>query len=68
MGAEPHSTPGQNIAGEAAGDLHQLVELLVRDLRLAVDDIRRRAATITGEWRQLLVELADNLERHTDAV
>ena len=64
----PTAHRAQNIAGEAAGDSDRLVELLVRDLREAVEDIRLRAATMTGEWQQLLVELADDLERHTNAL
>lgn len=64
----PTAHRARNIAGEAAGDSDRLVELLVRDLRLAVEDIRRRAATITGEGQQLLVDVADDLERHTNAL
>jgi hypothetical protein len=64
----PTAHNARNIAGEAAGDPQRLVELLVRDLRRAVDDIRRRAASLKGEWQQLLVDLADNLERHVDAL
>jgi len=58
----------RNIAAEAAGDPQRLVELLVRDLRRVVDDVRSRAASMSGEWQQLLVEIADNLERHVDAL
>jgi hypothetical protein len=64
----PTAHPARNIAAEAAGDPERLVELLLRDLRSAVDDVRSRAATMKGEWQQLLVELADNLERHVDAL
>src|SRR5882757_7781440 len=56
----PTAHLARNIAAEAAGDTQRLVELLVRDLRRAVDDVRSRAATMTGEWQQLLVDLADN--------
>jgi hypothetical protein len=64
----PTAHHARNIAAEAAGDPQQLVELLTRDLRRVVDDVRSRAATLTGEWQQLLVDLADNLERHVDAL
>jgi hypothetical protein len=58
----------RNLAAEAAGDAHRLVELLVGDLRRTVDDVRKRAAALTGEWQELLVDLADNLERQVDAL
>jgi hypothetical protein len=58
----------KNIAAEAAGDSQQLAQLLIRDLRRAVDDIRNRAAAMEGEWQQLLVDLADDLERHIEAL
>lgn len=64
----PTAHQARNIAAEAAGDPLRLVELLVGDLRRAVDDVRNRAATMKGEWQQLLVDLADNLERHVDAL
>jgi hypothetical protein len=64
----PTAHHARNIAAEAAGDPQRLVDLLVGDLRRAVDDIRDRAASLTGEWQQLLVDLADNLERHVDAL
>src|SRR4051794_10283205 len=64
----PTAHHARNIAAEAAGDPQRLVELLVGDLRRVVDDIRSRAATLEGEWQQLLVDLADNLERHVDAL
>jgi hypothetical protein len=64
----PTAHRARNIAAEAAGDPQRLVELLVGDLRRAVDDIRTRAATLEGEWQELLVDLADNLERHIDAL
>ena len=64
----PTGHRARNIAAEAAGDPQRLVELLVRDLRNVIEDIRNRAAMLTGEWRQLLADLADNLERHVDAL
>ena len=64
----PTAHKARNIAAEAAGDPERLVELLVADLRRAVDDVRGRAATLEGEWQQLLVDLADNLEQHIDAL
>src|SRR5258706_16184736 len=64
----PTAHRARNIAAEAAGDAQRLVELLVGDLRRAVVDVRSRAATMKGEWQQLLVDLADNLERHVDAL
>ena len=64
----PTAHHARNIAAEAAGDPQRLVDLLVGDVRRAVDDVRSRAATMTGEWQQLLVDLADNLERHVDAL
>jgi hypothetical protein len=64
----PTAHHARNIAAEAAGDPERLVELLVGDLRRVVEDVRSRAATMTGEWQQLLVELADNLEQHVDAL
>src|SRR5258708_15588030 len=50
----------KNIAAEAGGDPQQLAELLVRDLRRAVDDIRSRAAAMEGSWRNLMVDHASN--------
>jgi hypothetical protein len=64
----PTAHHARNIAAEAAGDPQRLVDLLVGDLRRVVDDVRSRAATLEGEWEQLLVELADQLERHVDAL
>ena len=64
----PTAHHARNIAAEAAGDPLRLVELLVGDLRRAVDDVRNRAETLEGEWRELLVDLAENLERHIDAL
>ena len=64
----PTAHQAKNIAAEAAGDPQRLVELLTGDLRRALNDIRRRAATLEGEWQRLLVDLADNLERHIDAL
>jgi hypothetical protein len=64
----PTAHHARNIAAEAAGDPQLLVELLIRDLRRVAGDIRSRAETLAGEWRQLLVDLADNLERHVDAI
>jgi DNA-binding ferritin-like protein len=64
----PTAHHARNIAAEAAGDPQRLVDLLVGDLRRVVDDIRDRAANLTGEWQQLLVDVADNLERHVDAL
>jgi hypothetical protein len=64
----PTAHRAKNIAADAAGDPQRLVELLVGDLRRVVDDVRSRAATLEGEWQQLLVDLADNLERHIDAL
>jgi DNA-binding ferritin-like protein len=64
----PTAHHARNIAAEAAGDPQRLVDLLVGDLRRVVADIRNRAATLTGEWQELLVDLADNLERHVDAL
>src|SRR6478735_704090 len=55
----PTAHHARNIAAEAAGDPQQLVELLIRDVRRVVDDIRKRAATLKGQWQQLLVDLAD---------
>src|SRR6266566_7422214 len=57
----PTAHHARNLAAEAVGDPQRLVELLLGDLRRAVDDVRSRAATLTGEWQQLLVVLADNL-------
>jgi len=64
----PTAHHARNIAAEAAGDPQQLVELLIRDVRRVVDDIRNRAATLKGQWQQLLIDLADNLERQVDAL
>jgi DNA-binding ferritin-like protein len=64
----PTGHRAKNIAAEAAGDSQRLVELLVRDLRSVVADIRNRAAVLTGEWRQFMADLADDLERHVDAL
>jgi hypothetical protein len=64
----PTAHHARNIAAEAAGDPQRLVDLLVGDLRRVVDDIRDRAANLTGEWQRLLVDIADTLERHVDAL
>ncbi|MEY2420616.1 MAG: hypothetical protein QOI95_683 [Acidimicrobiaceae bacterium] len=64
----PTAHHSRNIAAEAGGDPQRLVELLLGDLRRVIDDVRSRAATMKGEWQQLLVELADNLERHVDTI
>jgi hypothetical protein len=64
----PTAHHARNIAAEAAGDPQRLVELLVHDLRRTIDDIRNRAASLTGEWQQLLVDVADKLEQHVDAL
>jgi len=58
----------RNIAAEAGGDPARLVQILVGDLRRAISDVRSRAAMMNGEWQQLLVELAADLERHVDAL
>jgi hypothetical protein len=76
---EPPYLEGHLGIGEVTADLRdpldgevdvgeRLVELLVGDLRRAVEDVRSRPASLEGEWQQLLVELADNLERHVDAL
>ena len=52
----------RNLAAEAAGATQRLEEVLVRDLRNVVEDIRHRATTTTGEWQQLLTDLADSLQ------
>jgi hypothetical protein len=64
----PTAHHARNIAAEAAGDPQRLVDLLVGDLRRTIDDIRNRAASLTGEWQQLLVDVADKLEQHVDAL
>ena len=64
----PTAHRSRNLAAEAAGDTQRLVELLVRDLRNVVEDIRRRATTTTGEWQQLLTDLADSLQLRVDAL
>src|SRR3954454_22348726 len=64
----PTAHRAKNIVADAAGDPQRLVELLVGDLRRVVDDVRSRAATLEGEWQQLLVDLADNLEGHIGAL
>jgi DNA-binding ferritin-like protein len=64
----PTAHRARNIAAEAAGDAQRLVELLVGDLRRVVEDVRGRAATLEGEWQELLADIADNLERHIDAL
>jgi hypothetical protein len=64
----PTAHRSRNLSAEAAGDTERLVELLVRDLRNVVEDIRRRATTRTGEWQQLLTDLADNLQLRVDAL
>ena len=64
----PTGRRSRNLSAEAGGDLERLVELLARDLRCVVEDVRSRAATVDGEWRQLLSTLADDLERHVDTL
>jgi hypothetical protein len=59
----PTAHQQRNVAAEAGGDLEKLVELLVRDLRKVIDDVRSRAASVDGEWRHQLSDLADDLER-----
>ena len=64
----PTGRRSRNLSAEAGGDLERLVELLARDLRCVVDDVRSRSATVDGEWRQLLSTLADDLERHVETL
>ena len=64
----PTGRRSRNLASEAGGDPQRVVELLARELRCVVDDVRTRAATVDGEWRQLLSTLADDLERHVDTL
>jgi hypothetical protein len=64
----PTAHRSRNLAAEAAGATQRLDELLVRDLRNVVEDIRRRATTTTGEWQQLLTDLADSLQLRVDAL
>jgi DNA-binding ferritin-like protein len=66
--ASPTAHQTKNIVAEAAGDPQRVVELLIRDLRRVVEDIRSRAATVEGEWRRLLTDLAANIEQHVDAL
>src|SRR5207244_321842 len=66
--ASPTAHQTKNIVAEAVGDPQRIVELLIRDLRRVVDDIRSRAATVEGEWRRLLTDLAVNIEQHVDAL
>jgi DNA-binding ferritin-like protein len=58
----------RNMADEAGGDSERVVELLVRDFRIVIEDLRRRATAIDDEWQALLSGLADDLERHVDAL
>src|SRR3954453_2849663 len=64
----PTAHQTKNIVAEAAGNPQRVVELLIRDLRRVVEDIRSRAATVEGEWRRLLTDLAGNIEEHADAL
>ena len=64
----PSAHKPRNIVAEAAGDPQRLVGLLIRDLRRVVENIRSRAATVEGEWRHMLMDVAGNLERHVDAL
>jgi hypothetical protein len=64
----PTGRRSRNLSAEAGGDPERLVELLARDLRCVVDDVRSRSATVDGEWRQLLSTLADDLERHVETL
>ena len=64
--ASPTGHATRNIAAEADGDAERLVELLVRDLRSVIDDIRRRASVVGGEWRQLFSDVANNLEQRVN--
>jgi len=64
----PTGHQARNMAAEANGDTERLSELLIRDLRAVVVDIRDRAGELDEEWRRSLLDLADNLERHIDAL
>ena len=66
--ASPTAHHARNMAAEAAGDSERLVELLVRDFRIVIEDLRQQATAIDDEWQDLLSGLADNLERQVDAL
>jgi hypothetical protein len=55
-------------ATEASRALERLVGVLAQDLRSAIDDVRRRAGVLDGEWRQLLLGLANDLEQRVDGL
>jgi hypothetical protein len=58
----------RNIAAGSDGDRAQVVDAFERDLRATVDDIRRHAANLDGEARDVLVDVADGLARHLDGL
>ena len=58
----------RNIAKDTGGDPNKLVTVLSQDLEAAVADIRRHAATLDGEPRELLDEVADALSQRVDAL
>jgi hypothetical protein len=58
----------RNIAGDTGDDPDQLVAVLAQDIDTVVDDIRRRAAGLEGESRELLDEVADALVKRVNAL
>ena len=65
----PGARRQKNLAAEAHGDQTAMLGLLVADLEHVATDARRQAGLIAGrEEAQLLVRLADGLERHLAAV
>jgi len=45
-----------------------VVSLLVEWLRRVIDDLRQRAASVDGEWRPLLSDVAADLEAQVDGL
>lgn len=66
--ASPTGHAPRNLAVEAGGDTDRILALLVGDLRVVSDDVRRRAGALGGEWQPFLLELAAAIEGHVDGL
>jgi hypothetical protein len=64
----PTGHHSRNITTEASGDPHKVVDVLVRDLDAAVDDIRRHADNVEGEPKELLSNVAEALAGRVHAL
>lgn len=64
----PMAVHAQNLAAETAEDEAWLFRLLVADLELIVDDVRRRSSLLDGGWQYLFGALARRLAGHLNAL